>query len=264
MQHLDAFFELIATHSALLFVVLFFLMIGSSLLGKHIVPRHKRGEAIADDETKIVLGALLSLLFLLMGFILSIAIGGYNDRSETEVQESIAIAAALQHSALLSESAQSQASSILNHYLDTRIAFFESSTRIYSDALQRESMGLQKQLWNLAVEENKSRNINGIGSVFNAYTALYDTQFRTASSWRDQIPSAAWILLIIFSIAANYLIGYNARGMTGRYLLIVMLPLLTTLALFMIAEIDVPGEGVIFVRPDDLILLKTTIAAQLH
>ncbi|MCB4812547.1 hypothetical protein QDQ39_06940 [Providencia rettgeri] len=38
--------------------------------------------------------------------------------------------------------------------------------------------------------------------------------------------------------------------------MILILPSLTTLALFMIAEIDVPGEGMIHVTPDDLIMLQ--------
>ena len=36
--------------------------------------------------------------------------------------------------------------------------------------------------------------------------------------------------------------------------MILILPLLTTMALFMIAEIDIPGEGVIHVVPDNLVL----------
>jgi len=90
-----------------------------------------------------------------------------------------------------------------------------------------------------------------------------NAQVQTTAGWRDQIPVAAWILLIIFSIAANYLIGHNIRGLRGRNTLIITLPLLTTLALFMIAEIDVPGEGVIYVKPDNLIALKANAALAL-
>jgi hypothetical protein len=39
-----------------------------------------------------------------------------------------------------------------------------------------------------------------------------------------------------------------------------VLPFLTTLALFMIAEIDIPGEGIIHVTPDDLEALKIAVA----
>lgn len=47
------------------------------------------------------------------------------------------------------------------------------------------------------------------------------------------------------------------RKVKGKNWLIFILPSLTTLALFMIAEIDIPGEGIIHVTPDDLISLQS-------
>ena len=41
--------------------------------------------------------------------------------------------------------------------------------------------------------------------------------------------------------------------------MILILPLLTTMALFMIAEIDIPGEGVIHVVPDNLVNLRADL-----
>ncbi|MCW2255177.1 hypothetical protein M2263_001268 [Providencia alcalifaciens] len=76
------------------------------------------------------------------------------------------------------------------------------------------------------------------------------------ASWRHQITNEAWFLLIFFAISANMLIGFNIRGTKGKNWLILILPSLTTLALFMIAEIDIPGEGVIHVTPNDLISLQ--------
>ena len=55
------------------------------------------------------------------------------------------------------------------------------------------------------------------------------------------------------------LIGYNIRGLRGSNIMILILPLLTTMALFMIAEIDIPGEGVIHVVPDNLVNLRADL-----
>ncbi len=95
-----------------------------------------------------------------------------------------------------------------------------------------------------------------VSSVLSAFGDLYVSQQKTMASWRHQIPNAAWFLLIFFAVCSNILIGYNIRGTKGKNWLIVILPSLTTLALFMIAEIDIPGEGVIHVTPDDLVLLQ--------
>ena len=56
-------------------------------------------------------------------------------------------------------------------------------------------------------------------------------------------PGAAWVLLILFAVSANVLIGYNIRGLRGSNIMILILPLLTTMALFMIAEIDIRVKG---------------------
>lgn len=242
----------------MLFVVIFLLMLGSSFIGKYLFKKRQRGDDRADDEAKIVLGALLSLLFLLMGFILSIAISGYNEREQTEEQEAIAIASAVQRSSILSPESQAKAYPLLQQYLATRIQFFNSGTHIYSRPLQQQSVAIQRVLWDIAVAEGKTQTVHGFSLVLNAYTELYNTQVRTTAGWRDKIPGAAWLLLILLSVAANYLIGHNIRGLRGRNLLIVTLPLLTTLALFMIAEIDVPGEGVIYVKPRNLVELQSS------
>lgn len=264
MNLTESILNIVAMNSVVLFVVIFLLMLGSSIIGKYLFKKRQRGDDRADDEAKIVLGALLSLLFLLMGFILSIAIAGYNAREQTEEQEAIAIANAVQNTSMLTEESQAQAYPLLQKYLNTRISFFNSGTHIYSKALQAQSIEIQKSLWQIAVSEAKTSPVNGFSLVLSSYTELYNTQARTTAGWRDQIPGAAWLLLIIFSVAANYLIGHNIRGLRGRNALIITLPLLTTMALFMIAEIDVPGEGVIYVKPENLVALQATYLLPAH
>lgn len=53
--------------SILLFIITFFLLIISAYIGKFIFKRKKLNDDIADDEAKIILGAILSLLGLLIG-----------------------------------------------------------------------------------------------------------------------------------------------------------------------------------------------------
>lgn len=74
------------------FACIFFLGLSfSALLGKFTWGRKFEHDAVTEDEIKIVLGATLSLFGLLIGFILSFAIGGYNARVAAEENEAIAI-----------------------------------------------------------------------------------------------------------------------------------------------------------------------------
>lgn len=64
----------------------------------------------------------------------------------------------------------------------------------------------------------------------------------------------------MFGLCSNFLIGYNVRGQKGSNRLIFIIPAITALALFMIAEIDVPGKGIIHVSPDNLQALLVTLS----
>lgn len=227
----------------------------SAYLGRFFASKRKNNDKL-DDDVKIILGAILSLLGLLIGFVLSISINGYNQRQQTEENEAIAIGNAYQRIQLLDQSEQEVAIEVLQQYLSARIAFF--TTGVSDDNHKSGEVSLDKQttLWRIGVQAVEKSPTPAILSVLTAFSDLYSTQQKTLSSWRHQIPNAAWFLLIFFAISSNALLGYTMHESKQRNKVILILPFLTTLALFMIAEIDIPGEGIIHVSPDDLLSIK--------
>lgn len=245
-----------------LFVITFVLLILSAYVGKYFFKRRYNDNEMADDGAKIILGAILSLLGLLIGFVLSISINGYNNRQQSEENETIAIGSAYQRTELLNKSDRELAKALLLQYLDARVEFFKAGVSSENSQWQQASLEKQRQLWNIAAQ-GASKTPNPVtASILTAYSDLYLSQQKTIASWRHQVPNAAWFLLIFFAVSANILMGYNIRGLQGKNGLILILPLLATLAFFMIAEIDIPGEGVIHVTPDDLVLLRGYLLEQ--
>lgn len=247
--------------SAVIFLGLFILLSSAAYAGKYLLKNHQN--AFNDDQAKIVLGAILSLLGLLIGFVLSISIGGYNDRQKTEENEMVVIGTALQRTQLLPLPQQEQAKSLLHDYLNARIKFFEAESHPENQNWRMTSAEKQNNLWKIAVIEANTTPNPVMASVLTAYNDLYIAQEKTTVSWRYQIPDIVWGLLIFFAIVSNFLIGYNARKEHGETLLILVLPFLMTLALFIIAEIDIPGKGVIHVTPDDLLSLQAIWNSQI-
>lgn len=256
---MSALFTALVSNSVLLFVAIFILSVFSAYGGKYLFKKRHGKTDLADDETKIVLGAVLSLLGLLIGFLLTISIGGYNNREQMEENEAITIGNAYQRAQLLSPENNLQAQVLLKDYLDARISFFNAGSQAKTERWRDLSLDAQSALWELAATQARSAPNPVIASVLTAFSDLYVSEEKTMASWRYQIPGAAWILLILFAASANVLIGYNIRGLPGNNIMILILPLLTTMALFMIAEIDIPGEGVIHVTPDDLMNLRTDL-----
>lgn len=254
MSWIHQFFYEAEISSTFIFWCTFILLSGAAYSGKFFFKNHD--PKFSDDQAKIVLGAILSLLGLLIGFVLSIAIGGYNDRQKTEENEMVVIGAALQRTELLATPQREKAEQLLHEYLDARIDFFKAESQSENKKWRIISSDKQTQLWSIAVNEADKAANPVIASVLTAYNDLYISQERTTVSWRFQIPNIVWALLIFFAVVSNFLIGYNSRKELGMNMIILVLPLLMTLALFIIAEIDIPGKGVIHVTPDDLLALK--------
>ncbi|CAM4218459.1 hypothetical protein [Kerstersia similis] len=232
----------------------------AALLGKYTWGRRFKHTNTTDDELKVVLGAALSLFALLIGFILSFAINGYNQRVMSEENEAIAIGNALQHTTLLDESQQEQAEAMLRQYLALRIQFFETNDDAQRAELRLQAIQLQTRMWT-AISKIALAHPNTIfKTALDASSNLYTSQQKTMSSWRRQVPNAAWAILLMFGLCSSFMIGYNIRGREGSNLLILTFPVITALALFLIAEIDVPGRGLIQVVPSNLEAITVTLA----
>lgn len=154
---------------------------------------------------------------------------------------------------------------LLNVYLDDRIRFFNEDTVQGQRTWSQIAREKQNQLWQGAVQVVEHNPTPVMVSMLAVYSDLYTSFQETQADWRRQIPDAGWVVLILFAACSSFLSGYQYRGKAGRHLFIILLPSLTALALFMIAEIDFPGEGIIRVKPDDLhqlaiSLFKTTEA----
>ncbi len=255
--------NVLAQFSKTSLLLLIFVLTGlclATFLGKKLWNRRQATSTQADDELKIVLGAVLSLFGLLIGFLLTIAISGYNSRIQAEENEAVAIGNAFQRTSLLNDEHQIIAENLLQEYLSLRIAFYEADDQVSRDKSRLQSIQLQTKMWLMISNVAKKKPDPVIATVLNACNDLYTAQQRTLSNWRAQVPLLAWVLLMLFALCSNFLIGYNIRGVRGNNALLLTLPILTTLALFMIAEIDAPGEGIIHVTPDNLQAVRVTVA----
>lgn len=87
------------------------------------------------------------------------------------------------------------------------------------------------------------------------YSELRTSQQQTTAVSRRKIPDAAWLVIILFSMAGCCMVGKQHSGKRINHFTQLVLPLMMSLSLFLVAEIDYPGEGVIRVTPDDLELI---------
>ena len=80
---------------------------------------------------------------------------------------------------------------------------------------------------------------------------VLNSQGYTQAAWWNRLPAGAWVLLIVVAIGSNFLFGYSERR--DRRMRLMLLPLIVSVPLFLIADIDTPRGGVIRVVPQNLI-----------
>ena len=96
--------------------------------------------------------------------------------------------------------------------------------------------------------------VASINDVLNA-------QGHTQSAWRNRIPIAAWVLMLAIAICANMLVWIGARSPQFESRLPQVLPLIVSIAFFLIADLDTPRRGAIHVVPQNLKDLMESIHA---
>jgi hypothetical protein len=98
--------------------------------------------------------------------------------------------------------------------------------------------------------------VSGMNDVLNAQS------YTQAARW-NRIPVGAWLLLAVVAVFSNVLMGYNLHSLRAGKVRLLALPLVLSIAFFLIAEIDSPRRGVIQVTPQNLLSLAESVQSHL-
>jgi hypothetical protein len=214
------------------------------LLRRRIRPLKK--DEREDFDT--VLAAALTLLAL--GFSFSMAVSRYDQRKNHEEAEANAIGTEYLRADLFPAEEVARIRQFLKMYVDQRINFYLGNDHARREA-GSDPVRVQNELWSSVVHAAAAQpspvlalTVSGMNDVFNA-------QADTRAAWLNRIPTAAWALMVLIAIFSNLLLGYRDRSSGSLALLI--LPVIASIAFFLIADIDSPYLGAISVVPHNLI-----------
>ena len=209
------------------------------------------------DNFSFVLGGTLTLLGLIVGFTFSMAVGRYDQRISREEQEATAIGTAYAQADLLPATDAASVRSLLRAYVDQRILFYTLNDGQQLRKIGAETARLQREMWTVVTAYASGQPTPIAALIVSGMSDVLSSQgYSEAASW-DRIPSEAWALMAGIAIFCNMLIGLRARGRGVTLLLI--LPLVLSVTLFLIADIDSPRTGVIHVVPRELDLVVESL-----
>jgi hypothetical protein len=223
---------------------------GAALTGAWLRKRWRTNEENHGDFI-FVLGGALTLLGLIMGFTFSMAVSRYDQRKNYEEQEANAIGTAYIRADLLPAADAAKVRNLLKSYLNLRIYNYNLRDRRKLRQSDTETIRLQTEMWSAVATPAAAQpsvlallTIAGMNDVLSA-------QGYTQAAWWNRIPRAAWALVAAISIFCNLMIGYIAQRRSSFVLLI--LPIVLSISLFLIADIDSPrGGGIVHVPPQNL------------
>ena len=235
----------------LFFVVTLTLFLGCTRIG--VLARlhgHKLTPA-ERAEFDLVRNAMFTLLGLLIGFAIAMAVSRYDLRKSLEESEANAIGTEYLRLDLMPADSASGARALLRTYVDERIAFY---ALMNPDELAKngaDTANTMNALWAAIAPATKASQTAVTALVAAGMNDVLNSYGYTVAAWRNRLPPEVWMLLILVAASCNFLIGFGAERLSAATHAI--LPLTASLAILLIADVEGPHNGFVRVHPVNLI-----------
>ncbi len=243
----------ITHHPGAVFVLSFLGLWAATAIGAALKKRRPLDEELRPDFN-LILGATLTLLGLLIGFSFSMASSRYDQRKTYEEAEANAIGTEYLRADLLPADAAAKVRTLLKQYTGLRVRFYTADGADVP-RIDAETAKLQAELWSAVLpppsppgpphSATTVLTVGGMNDVLNS-------QGYTQAAWWNRIPVSAGLLMVVIAFACNMLIGYSLRSASERSKLLLVLPLVVSVAFALITDIDTPRHGLIRVVPQNL------------
>jgi hypothetical protein len=224
---------------------------------------HRRWNLSEDrrEDFRVIQGATLTLLGLIIGFTFSMALTRYDQRKNYEEAEANAIGTEYVRADLLSAAGADRVRVLLRNYLQQRILFYKSRDAHELQQINADTAKLQSGLWS-AVQTSTAPQPTPLTALAVAgMNDVLNSQGYTQSAWWNRIPPAAFGMMGIIAICCNLLIGYGGQRAGANTILYLVLPVVLSIAFLLIADIDSPRGGIIRVHPQNLESLFQSLLA---
>ena len=202
-------------------------------------------------EFDLVRNAMFTLLGLLIGFAISMAVGRYDLRKSLEEAEANAIGTEYVRLDFLPAEAASKARAALRTYVDQRIASYALIDTEEASKNAADTANTMSALWAAVAPDAKASQTPILSLVAAGMNDVLNSYGYTVAAWRNRLPPEVWLLLIVVGAGCNFLIGFGAERLSWATQAI--LPFTASLAILLIADVEGPHSGFVRVHPVNLI-----------
>jgi len=238
-----------------------FLVIALSLRAGWLAGRRRL--AVYGDSANDGLGSAEAAIFGMMGLLLAFTFTGAANRFEQRralvVQESNAIGTAWLRLDLLRDAPRAQARALMRQYLERRLDAYRHVTdpARTSDALAAVAK-VQTQIWDLAVREVREDRSQPLGQLLlPPLNDAFDIAATRVLATRQHTHVAIFAMLGLLVLISAFLAGFGQAKVPRQSMIHLMgFAAVTTLALYLIVDLEFPRLGIIRVDDFDQALVE--------
>jgi len=213
-----------------------------------------------DIPVGAMVGSVLGLLALVLGFTFSLAASRFDARRLVVLDEANAIGTTYLRSQFLESPQREEVGQLLREYVDLRIMSTERSSKVADMVSKSESV--QAKLWQDAVKASATapRSIP-VGLFVESLNEMIDLHAkRLLAGLRSRVPVSIWIALTSLAFLSMAAVGYQSGlAATRRSPAMVGLVIAFSSVIFLIADLDRGQEGFLQVSQQALIDVKRSM-----
>lgn len=253
---------LIFGYPLLLFPVCFVVLWLAAWIGASRFKKLRSQLTELREDFGVIQGATLTLLGLIIGFTFSMALSRYDQRKNYEEAEANAIGTEYARADLLPAADAARVRTLLLSYLDQRVLFYTTHDEQQLEQINARTARLQGELWSAVRAPASAEPTPIVALAIAGMNDVLNSQGYTQAALWNRIPIAAWCMMTAIAICSVILVGIGARDAKAEWRLLMVVPLVVSIAFLLIADIDSPRRGIINVIPQNLLSLSQSLRAQ--
>lgn len=230
-----------------LFLLILINYLGYRFKGYHI-KKFPGTEHVGIGPTE---GSLLGLTALLLSFTFGMSAAKFETRRQLIVSEANDIGTSILRSDMYPDSIRNILRADFKNYLETRISYYNvgDDEEMIKKTLEQ-SDSISGILWKrVAFLSHDLNNRVASEQMIPSMNATIDIVTTREAARKSAVPGMILIVLCTLILVSAFLSGYGSKNLERNKVLVVAFALITTLALYLVIDLDKPRQG--FVNLND-------------
>lgn len=222
----------------------------------------RRRLALHGEKANEGLGGFDASVFGLMGLLLAFTFTGaasrFEDRREMIVDEVNSLGTSWLRMELLPEPARSDTRALFREYLDGRIAAYANPDLVQAQTqLQEHTARMQSRIWERVMTATRETPSLQQAALLPPINQAFDIATARLLATRQHPPLSIYAMLVTMVLVSGFLAGFSqAKATRQSWLHTAGFAITTTLALYLIIDLEYPRIGLINVTGFDQALVE--------